>query len=191
MCEAKRAHIRQLQQSDETLPQDPCTSWADVEHLRDKVFSMQSAVESKREELRSLAEVLEEKVQTAAEFQDAVAEAEKEVGHLVGAPRPWQRSPEALSTLEGTGPGPSSHLEAKIQATCAQLASAQQALGHMVRSHVQNDQLVRGMVNSTGSVTGTPLQDEILDKTRSVKTEPHPSHGTPQIPVSGNRSEDG
>merc|ERR1719146_440829 len=61
MCEAKRAHIRQLQQSDETLPQDPCTSWADVEHLRDKVFSMQSAVECKREELRSLAEVLEEK----------------------------------------------------------------------------------------------------------------------------------
>lgn len=182
MCEAKRARIRQLQTGGlvEKVAGD---SWADVERLRNEVSELEAAVGGKQKELRGLASTLELRTQRAAELQAEVAEAERELALLAGAASPAPATAPDTPVLgrvgreEQAGPRlqaspmsapPQGSLQARIEATRAQMAEAQQALGQMVRSNAHNDRLVREMTGAaTLSDIGTSCEEEVPPETSS------------------------
>mmetsp|Transcript_101945 Transcript_101945/g.186761 ORF Transcript_101945/g.186761 Transcript_101945/m.186761 type:complete len:563 (+) Transcript_101945:2-1690(+) len=176
MCEAKRARIKHLQ-SGGPAPKVAGDSWADVERLRSQVTELEVAVTGKQKELRGLASTLELRTQRAAELQAEVAEAERELALLAGAPSPAPAAAHDTPVIGRAGreeQAPASSmpaqgsLQARIEATRAQMAEAQQALGHMVRSNAHNDRLVRQMTGAVSvSDLGTSCEEDIVPESSS------------------------
>lgn len=192
MCEAKRARIRHLQ-SGGPLEKVTGDSWADVERLRSQASQLEVAVTDKQNELRSLAITLEDRTRRAADLQAEVAEAERELCVLAGATvvdapdmipdAEPQAAAIAHSAASQTAPSPSraglealpaqsrpqGTLQARVEATRAQLAEAQQALGNMVRNNAHNDRLVREMRGAVSvSELGTSYENDTLPESSFV-----------------------
>lgn len=176
LCEAKRSQVRRLHQSGasqcpDEVPGSP--HWSDIERLRARALQMESAVTEKRGELRTLAGTLDAKTQRLAELQAQVAEAEGAVGRMPGAslPRQDMQKEKLKSTAAAV---PMSNMEAKVEAMREQLANAQVALGQMVRSHVENDNLVRGLAPPSPT---TALEEQpILEVGDSSPHSGSPAH---------------